>query len=428
MSRGEVYVSVALGGENLLVGKLWCHSRKGRESASFEYAEEWLKHPERFALEPALQLTDGAFHIQADQRIFGAMGDSAPDRWGRVIMQRMASQKAKERGLVPHTLREADYLLGVNDEARQGALRFSENGDEPFLSPREETSIPPLVDLPKLLSASQRVIDDDASAQDLRLLLAPGSSLGGARPKASVRDKDGSLSIAKFPRKDDEFDVVMWEAVALTLAKATGINVPDWRLETILDKKVLLIRRFDRTSEGGSGAASDELQRVPFLSAMSMLGAKDNETHSYLEIVYALAQQGAEPEQDMEELWRRLVFSILISNTDDHLRNHGFLYERQKGWRLSPLYDVNPTPVELKARVLCTMIDFDDSTASLDLAYSVIGEFRIPRQRADEIVREVTSAVVKWKSVAVRIGLSRGEIGRMSSAFEHGDLEQAKSS
>jgi len=426
MSRGEVYVSVSLGGENLLVGKLWFHSRKGRESASFEYAEEWLKHPERFALEPALQLTDGAFHTQAEQRIFGAMGDSAPDRWGRVIMQRMASQKAKERGLVPHTLREADYLLGVNDEARQGAIRFSENGDgeAPFLSPREETSIPPLVDLPKLLSASQRVIDDDASAQDLRLLLAPGSSLGGARPKASVRDKDGRLLIAKFPRKDDEYDVVLWEAVALTLAKAAGINVPEWRLETILDKKVLLIRRFDRTL---SEEAEGELQRVPFLSAMSMLGAKDNETHSYLEIVYALAQQGAEPDQDMEELWRRLVFSILISNTDDHLRNHGFLYERQKGWRLSPLYDVNPTPVELKARVLCTMIDFDDSTASLDLAYSVIGEFRIPRQRADEIVREVVSAVVPWKSVAMRIGLSRGEIDRMSSAFEHSDLEQAKS-
>lgn len=421
MSSKEICVSIALGDENLLVGKLWCHFRKGRERASFEYAPEWLQQPERFELEPALLLTEGAFHTQAEQRIFGAIGDSAPDRWGRVLMQRMAFQKAKSEGLTPHTLGEVDYLLGVNDEARQGALRFSDNGEEPFLSPPEKTSIPPLVDLPKLLSASQRVIDDDASAQDLRLLLAPGSSLGGARPKASVRDRDESLSIAKFPRKDDEFDVVTWEAVALSLAKAAGLNVSEWRLETIADKKVLIIRRFDREWEGG------ELLRIPFLSAMSMLGANDNEMHSYLEIVYALAQHGGEPEQDMEELWRRLVFSILISNTDDHLQNHGFLYERQKGWRLSPLYDVNPTPVELKPRVLSTMIDFDDSTASLDLAYSVISEFRISSQRADEIVREVASAVGQWQFEAERIGLRRNEIDRMASAFEHNDLAQAKS-
>ena len=172
--------------------------------------------------------------------------------------------------------------------------------------------------LPKLLSATERFLEDDESADDLKLLLAPGSSLGGARPKASVHDRDGTLAIAKFPRKDDEFNIVVWEAVALTLARNAGIKVPLWRLENILEKPVLIIKRFDRSNNG----------RIPFLSAMSMLDAQDNEQHSYLEIAYALAQNGAAPVDDMEELWRRIVFTVMISNTDNHLRNHGFVYER----------------------------------------------------------------------------------------------------
>ena len=416
MNSRKVEVFISLEDENHLVGNLWCHRRNGREGATFEYAESWLNHPERFALEPALLLTEGAFHTQQEQRLFGAVGDSAPDRWGRVLMRRAASQQARTQGKAPSTLSEADYLLGVNDEARQGALRFSENGGETFLTPKGEKSIPPLVDLPKLLSASQRFMDDDESAQDLKLLLAPGSSLGGARPKASVRDKGGYLCIAKFPRKDDEFNVVLWEAVALTLAANAGIHTPHWSLETILEKPVILIRRFDRVLQG----------RLPFLSAMSMLGAKDNEPHSYLEIVYALAQHGGSPDEDMEELWRRIVFSVLISNTDDHLRNHGFLYEKQKGWRLSPLYDVNPTPVEAKARYLTTGIDFDDYSASLDLALSVAEDFRISRSRALTIIGEVETAVSQWQAVAKKMGVSLREISRMKSAFDHEERAKAK--
>lgn len=415
MSSREIHVSIELGDENHSVGRLWCHNRKGRESASFEYHDSWLKHPEHFALEPALALTAGSFHTLADQSLFGSIGDSAPDRWGRVLMRRAEGQRARAAGETMRTLGEADFLLGVNDEARQGALRFSDTPDGSFLAPKGQRTIPPLVDLPKLLSATERFLADEENAEDLRILLAPGSSLGGARPKASVRDTDGHLSIAKFPRKDDDYNVVVWEAVALVLAEKAGLSVPKWRLETVMDKPVLIIRRFDRAGE----------RRIPFLSAMSMLQAKDNEPHSYLEIADALRQYGAEPVADLAELWRRIVFSILISNTDDHLRNHGFIYERHKGWRLSPAYDMNPTPVEVKPRILTTTIDLNDGTASLDLALSVAKDFRLSPDEARAIIKEVGAGVAQWRDVAQRHGLDRREIDRMASAFEHADAQAA---
>ncbi len=417
MNSKEVTVSISLGGENISVGRLWFHVRKGRENASFEYDNNWLKHPEKFALEPALQLTEGAFHTQTGLSVFGSIGDSAPDRWGRVLMRRNETATARTQKTTPRTLFEIDYLLGVNDEARQGALRFSLDTDASvFLTPKTQTSIPPLVDLPKLLSATERFIEDDESSEDLQLLLAPGSSLGGARPKASVRDHDGSLAIAKFPRKDDDYNVVRWEALALTLAHKAGLNVPLWHLETILGKPVLVIKRFDRLNN----------KRIPFLSAMSMLGARDNEQHSYLEMAYALAQNGAAPKLDMAELWRRIVFTIMISNTDDHLRNHGYIYERYKGWRLSPVYDINPTPIEVKPRILSTAIDFENTSASLQTALEVANDFRLSKIETHEIVKEVTSAVIQWRKVASDFGLTKQESDRMASAFEHDDLRHAE--
>ena len=269
-------------------------------------------------------------------------------------------------------------------------------------------------DLPKLLSATERFIADHESTEDLRLLLAPGSSLGGARPKASIRDFDGSLAIAKFPRKDDEFNIVVWEAVTLTLAENAGIRVPKHRLETILGKSVLIIKRFDR--DGGN--------RIPFLSAMSMLGAHDNEQHSYLEMAYALAQNGASPEEDMKELWRRIVFTIMVSNTDDHLRNHGFIYERYKGWRLSPAYDINPTPLEIAPHILTTSIDFNDNTASLETAMRVAKEFRLKKDEALLIIKEVASRVKQWRQVAAKFGLSKQECDKMSSAFIYEETDE----
>ncbi len=413
----EVFVYVDIAGELHLVGRLWARVRKGRESATFEYDPGWLEYADRFSLEPALTLGPGPFHTPSGRSLFGAIGDSDPDRWGRVLMRRAERRRAERAGETPRTLMEIDYLLMVDDEARQGALRFARQEGGPFLAEHEAARIPPLIDLPRLLSAAEHVVGDTDSDEDLRLLLAPGSSLGGARPKASVRDRDGHLAIAKFPHKDDETNAVLWEGVALRLAAKAGIPVPDWRIESVVNKPVLLLRRFDRVQG----------QRIPFLSAMSMLGASDNESRSYLEFVDALRRYGASPKQDMHELWRRIVFNILISNTDDHLRNHAFLYTGPDGWRLAPAYDLNPVPTDIKPRVLTTAIDLDDGSASLGMAMSVVGYFELDENKAQVITAEVGRAVATWREEAARMGLTQAEIDRMASAFEHEDLREALS-
>jgi len=413
MTDRILFVYVDLEGAPYLAGRLWARSRKGKESATFEYDAGWLTNNLRFALEPALTLGTGPHHTEAGRFIFGAIGDSAPDRWGRVLMQREERRKAREEKRLPRTLLEIDYLIGVSDAARQGALRFAEHQGGPFLATGMQ--IPPLMRLPALLGAAMRLSDDDGgSAEDLRLLLAPGSSLGGARPKASLVDRDGQLVVAKFPKQDDQTSVALWEAVALTLAKQAGIPTPEWRVESVADRAALLLRRFDRRGN----------IRIPFLSAMSLLNAADNELHSYMEIADALRQYGSKAEDDCAQLWRRVVFSILISNSDDHLRNHGFLYEFS-GWRLAPAYDLNPTPLDIKPRVLTTAIDEADSTASLDLALEVAGHFGVKPNKARSIVREVGQAVAHWREVAATVGLGNREIDRMASAFEHDDLAKA---
>ena len=399
------------------VGRLWFRSLNGRESSSFEYDPAWLvgqpgkqskediDSPACFALEPALKLNTGTFHTRGVP-LFGALGDSAPDRWGRILMRRREERQARAAGKTPRTLTELDFLLGINDEARQGALRFRKPDSALFLAPTEKNAIPPLVALPRLLAASERFLESKESDEDLRLLLAPGSSLGGARPKASVYDTS-NLSIAKFPCKDDEYQTTLWEALALTLAGRAGIQVPAWRIEKVLNKPVLIIKRFDRETE----------RRIPFLSAMSMLGAQDNEQHSYLEIAYALIQYGAEPLRDLEELWRRLVFNICISNTDDHLRNHGFLLSFPRGWRLSPAYDMNPVPRQAGPPFLSLAIDAVSREASLETALSVIAEFRLRKEKAMAILNDVRRAVSDWQKAARALGISRREIDRMASAF-----------
>jgi len=411
-----VLVYADLDGVPLPAGRLWARVRKDRDGATFEYDEDWLTHPARFSLEPALTLGPGPFHTVSGKPLFGAIGDSAPDRWGRALMRRAERRRAQRDGETPRTLREIDYLLGVDDEARQGALRFATREGGPFLAEHGARRIPPLIELPRLLSAAERVTGEADTDEDLRLLLAFGSSLGGARPKASVRDRDGHLLIAKFPHKGDEINTVPWEALALRLAKKAGITVPTSRLERVAGKPVLLVRRFDRTH--GS--------RIPFLSAMSMLGASDHDMRSYMEFVDVLRQHGAAPKQDMRALWRRIVFSILISNTDDHLRNHGFLHDGPDGWRLAPAYDLNPVPTDIKPRVLTTAIDLDDGTASLELAMNVAGYFELSPDECRLIAAEVARAVSTWREEASRCGLSRTEIDRMASAFEHADLKAAR--
>lgn len=399
----------------VVVGRLWSRIRNGRETATFEYDRGWLERQDRFALEPALMLAPGPYHTGADRPLFGAIGDSAPDRWGRALMRRAERRRAEREKQTPRTLFEIDFLLMVDDEVRAGALRFSKTEGGPFVAEPGKFRIPPLVDLPRLLSAAEHVIEDKEDDEDLRLLIAPGSSLGGARPKASVRQKNGRLAIAKFPHKDDNANVVLWEGVALTLAARAGIEVPKWSIELIGKKAALILDRFDRRNAA----------RVPFLSAMSMLGASDGESHSYLEIVEALRRYGAAPNDDLAQLWRRMVLNVLISNTDDHLRNHGFLYDSPAGWRLSPAYDLNPVPVDVKPRVLSTSIDPDDPSASIDLAFATAEYFGLKNKDARNIAAGIAAVVSGWRKVAKDAGLSGAEIDRMASAFEHDDLRKA---
>lgn len=396
MKSQEIHVFIEIDDALHFVGRLWSYFRNNKESASFEYDKSWLQNPHRFSLEPALALYEGKYHTDLNKSIFGAFGDSAPDRWGRVLMRKFEIERAKSKAESPRNLNEIDYLLMVNDRLRQGALRFKYNDEGEFLSSSEK-SVPLLIDLPKLLFASNKIIDNSEISKDLQLLLDPGSSLGGARPKASVIDENGNLCIAKFPQKNDEISVVLWEAVALTLAKRSGIEVPDWRVE----KGALIVKRFDRIGK----------KRIPFLSAMSMLGAVDNDNRSYLEIVDSIIQFGCAPKRDMHELWRRIIFSILIMNTDDHLRNHAFLYKMGRGWILSPVYDINPSYYKKGFLSLC--VSEVDNTASVELALSVIKYFQLSLVEARKILSEVQFGIKNWQEVAKSFGIKNKEIQQM---------------
>jgi serine/threonine-protein kinase HipA len=413
--KTPILVYMDLSGATTRVGTLWTRTRNTRQSATFEYAREWLDNPNRFALEPALAVGPGPHHTPADIALFGSLMDSAPDRWGQILMRRAERHLSAREGRPLQAFEQVDFLLRVHDVSRLGALRFAVQEGGPFLAESTATTIPPLIALSRLLTASEHIITEDESDEDLRLLLAPGSSLGGTRPKASVLDVHGRLSIAKFPSPTDEWSIVLWEALALTLARDAGIAVPAWQVESVAGKPVLLLQRFDR-ADG---------RRIPFLSAMSMLGARDHETHSYLEIVDALRRWGATPLDDMRALFRRIIFNVLISNTDDHLRNHGFLFTSTAGWQLAPAYDLNPTPADIKPRVLSTQIDLGDLKASLDLAFSVAEYFELKPEDARQIAREVGRSVSNWRTQAKGTGIAAKEIDRMSSAFEHADLAKA---
>jgi serine/threonine-protein kinase HipA len=331
-------------------------------------------------------------------------------------MQRAERRAAQREGRAPQTLHEADFLLGVSDVSRLGALRFKRPGDDAFQKPAGE-GVPGFIQLGRLLASAQRIERDEETDEDLSLIFAPGSSLGGARPKASVMDTPGALAIAKFPKDTDDYSIETWEHIALVLAERAGIRVPHHELHRVGNKPVLLSWRFDRDGE----------LRIPFLSAMSMLQVKDGDRASYPEIVDELSRYGANARADAAELFRRMVFNILISNVDDHLRNHGLLWAGRAGWRLSPAYDLNPTPTDLKARILTTNISLDEGTCSIDLALSQVELFGLSLADAKAIVGEVGSVTKGWREVAGQVGETTNRIDRMASAFEHEDLIVATS-
>lgn len=407
----EVYIS--LGEEILLIGRLWTRARSGRESASFEYSDGWLAREDAFSLDPELELGRGQFHT--DRALFNAFTDPAPDRWGQTLLRRNEQVRARAEGRAPRTLLAVDMLTLVDAETRLGALRFRTPGDSAFLT-TSRSRVPPLVELPRLLRATRRLIDDKETADDLALLLAPGTSLGGARPKATVRNQDGRLAIAKFPSQHDDWPITQWEAATLAMAEAAGVEVPGRQLRVVLKKPVLIIERFDRRG----------LERVPYISAHTALAANERELRSYLELAEVLRTSGAAPARDLEELWRRVVFNVLVSNVDDHLRNHGFLRE-PGGWRLAPAFDLNPVPVDVRPRVHALAIDEADQSAPLERVLAIAPQFNVKPARARAIVREVAAVTRRWRRVASDCGLTQRQIDRMETAFEHEDAEAARS-
>lgn len=394
------------------IGSLFVDITKGKESFSFEYDNNWLEHtPTSFVLDPEIYMYRGRQYTQKNKTLFGVFSDCCPDRWGRVLMKRREAVLANRENRKPKELKESDFLLGVYDESRMGALRFSLSENGPFLSDDKEMSTPPWAKL-RTLEEAARLFEQDENALDekwIKQLIGPGSSLGGARPKSTIEDVDGTLWIAKFPSKHDEVDTGAWEMVAHDLAELCGFDVPKARIEKFSKfGSTFIVRRFDREKE----------KRIHFASAMTMLdqtdGASAADNIGYLDIASFIKSNGAYPQKDLRELWRRIVFNMAISNTDDHLRNHGFLLT-EKGWSLSPLYDVNPIPY---GDTLSLNVSEDDCSISIELAKSTAKYYGLSNEEAENEAKEILVIVKEnWKKLAGKYGISRSNIEYMKWAF-----------
>lgn len=400
-----------LNGPNFM-GTLSVSHTKGREVFSFSYLKEWLEGGKAQNLDPDLQLFSGPQYLSSEKKNFGIFLDSSPDRWGRVLMDRREAIMAKQENRKIKNLFEEDYLLGVYDEHRMGAFRFKLEPDGPFLNDNTGLSSPPWTSLRELEFASLQLENNDLKEEDvlkwLRLLIAPGASLGGARPKASVTGADGSLWIAKFPSAKDKVDIGGWEMVAAELAIAAGINTSKSMVKKFNNEHhTFLSGRFDRLADGS---------RLHFASAMTLLGYSDGvEGVSYLELAEFLMRFGSNVGKDLKELWRRIVFNIAIKNTDDHLRNHGFILSSE-GWHLSPSYDVNPVYF---GTGLTLNISETDNSLDFDLAISVARYFRIEQEMADTMVKEIKKVVKNWDKIAKKYSIPNSEREQMAAAFQN---------
>lgn len=411
-------------GECQRIGLMRAIRAHGRETFSFEYDPAWLAGNATLVLDPELLLFEGPQYLNDREKAnFGLFLDSSPDRWGQIIMKRREALVARQERRAPNTLLQSDFLLGVHDEQRMGGLRFKEDPDGVFLSNHDGNNAPPWTRLRELENAAWQFQSDDAAENPefrewLNLLMAPGSSIGGARPKAGVCDETDNLWIAKFPGRNDEINKGAWEILTHTLAVNAGLEIADARAEQFgRPHHTFLTKRFDRVVVDG------QRQRRHFASAMTMLGYSDGAGHadgaSYLEIVEFLTKNGADVDVDLPELWRRIVFSICVSNTDDHLRNHGFLLT-ETGWKLSPAYDINPEPT---GTGLHLNISEDDSALDLDLARSVAEFFRLDEGQAEAIIDQVREAVSNWRAVACDTGIPRGEQETMAPAFRVAEVQ-----
>ena len=408
----EVHVDLETMAEPALMGTLH-RQRSGKgELFSFEYARTWIARAEAFAFDPDLALGEGHQYPSADRANFGIFTDSSPDRWGRVLMQRRENMRARHEGVRPRTLTEWDFLLGVHDETRLGALRFK-FPDGPYLDSDTKFAAPPLTSLRELQAVSlqfeQHINEEDHPEYDkwLAQLIAPGSSLGGARPKASVRDEQSALCIAKFPSRRDTRDIGAWELAANALALKAGIHMPNARPLRFPESAytTFLVKRFDRMATG---------RRRAFVSAMTLTQHKDgDEGASYLELVELLQSRGADTVRDCEQLFRRVLFNIRIHNTDDHLRNHGFFINEQ-GIQLSPAYDINPS---VDRNELSLAIDETETTCDVSVAMDAYKSYGITSTQAKEALQAVDTAVTAWRTEAQRFGISKAEQELMAGAF-----------
>jgi len=396
------------------MGLLKCEQIRGHEIFSFEYEENWLDSGFAQEIDPDLSLFTGIQYVKDDKSNFGLFLDSSPDRWGRMLMERREAILSQNTQKPKKRLTESDFLLGVNDETRMGALRFKLDEDGDFLSSQKDARIPPLTSIRELEQASLKLEDDDfiedKEAQKwLNIILAPGSSLGGARPKASVMDLEGQLWIAKFPSKNDMVDSGAWELLVNQMANEVGLNMAVGTAKKYTQRHhTYLTKRFDRAAD----------QRIHFASAMSLLGYKNGYNNkdggSYLEIIELIELYGDNINEDIRELWKRIVFSVAISNTDDHLRNHGFLLTKT-GWKLSPAYDLNPNE---KGTGLSLNISEDDNSLDFELCLSVIDYFRWQKQEAANFIKQTKSIVSQWKKRANQLKIPQSEQTIMESAFK----------
>ena len=397
--------------EPLLMGTLYVSVIKGNESYSFEYDNKWLEESGlTLTLDPELMPFSGRQYLSG-KSIFGVFADASPDRWGRTLMNKRERIRAEKEGRKPLKFHDSDYLLGVYDETRMGGIRFKANPDDPFLSDDKETAAPPWATLRTLEEASRNFENDESGLPEkwINQLIKPGSSLGGARPKASVTDTKEQLWIAKFPSKHDENDTGAWEIVAHDLANLCGLNVPEAKLEKFSSLgSTFLIKRFDRAGK----------RRIHFASAMTLLdkadGASAADGSSYLDIAAFIKSYGAQPKKDLLELWKRIFFNMAITNTDDHLRNHAFILT-QNGWTLSPLYDVNPVPY---GDELSLNVDEEDNRINVDLAIRTAARFGIHKVDAENHAKRILEIVREnWEQLASEYGLTRRQIEEMRPAF-----------
>ncbi|MBS0654416.1 MAG: type II toxin-antitoxin system HipA family toxin [Verrucomicrobia bacterium] len=419
-------ITIFIGERAISVGTLFFNASGNRESSGVEYSNEWIDLPDSFAIDPNLPLRHGRlFHTKKEggSVFFGAIADSEPDGWARQVILRAHGKHRKEereRGAAydSHPLSSLDYLLSVDDFSRIGALRFQdETGIFQRQTEKGKRSAPPLIELSALFSATRAVETDTETAADLDYLRGRGTSLGGMRPKCTIMDQDGSLSIGKFPSVGDLYSVTKGEVLALHIAASAGIHAAQARLVESDGSTVALIKRFDRESHG---------RRIPYVSAATILGIEDtHEVHSYREMVDALRRYSADFQSDAEELWRRIALTILITNVDDHLRNHGFLHVEKNLWRLSPAFDINPFPN--KRRTLKTWIAEDTGdAASIKALMQQAHYFGIDSQRACEILSAVETAVSNWRHIGKSLGMTTPELNAFETAFEHEERRVAK--